>query len=804
MYKIFKENIKAIKELKKHENIDAASLSLFRMLIQYICISNAEYISHLSKQSSDNAKSVLDIDLNILLKPADGSLVTFMGDSLTLIGKIKNSNIARKYFNEENIQHESLQKWLGTDKSSVKKILEAYVRDRNDSVYGHGISSTNHFLDIEIVEYLIERLKHFLPEYKENKLFFPIIFKLDFIIKTLKLIDGKPVCYREIKKLSNGKLAVKVQIQKTATHKEDFKYECENSLLVIEKQKIYDIYEATDTWSPLIYLPARSTSAEEFTGRKEEITNLLEWFNDIDDSTKCLIYGDGGIGKTTLIVEFIHRILEGNIESEWKPEIITFYTAKRTRWTINGLEILSNNNIGITDVVIHIASLLDVPIDNSWYQLDAEKLINKLKGRFDEQKIKRKNHLLILDNTETMANDDAEIMILAKYVKMLAKNIGRVVLTSRRSEKIEANPIEMTNWSEDEGASYIQKRSKSLNIEQLNKAGLSRIKSVSKQFSNKPLILEVFIQASTEEKSIDEAIAKVKRLQQSDLGKFLFADVWERFTEKEKYFLLLLTRLGVEHDQYLMQLCSEKADLAFSLAEQTLEGSKGICSLNKIDGQLHIVIHSEFMKFCENRKISIDGNELPFENDIKQIERKYIDFLKHINSEVTGIESKAYLSRYAKVARRYFKENNIERAIEYYDLAIEEQPDNVDLIQVYANTLFKLQRYDIALKKITKADNLEPNNSDIIFTKGKIEARLKMTDLAISSLEKASQLGKPLHLCELQKAHAYLLKEIPDLKNAKSSYHEAGKDIPKDTYYAKFNSELEHVNRKIRKMEMQF
>ena len=94
--------------------------------------------------------------------------------------------------------------------------------------------------------------------------------------------------------------------------------------------------------------------------------------------------------------------------------------------------------------------------------------------------------------------------------------------------------------------------------------------------------------------------------------------------------------------------------------------------------------------------------------------------------------------------------------------------------------------------------------AEINTTKGKIEARLKMTDLAISSLEKASQLGKPLHLCELQKAHAYLLKEIPDLKNAKSSYHEAGKDIPKDTYYAKFNSELEHVNRKIRKMEMQF
>lgn len=526
MYKIFKDNIKYIRELKKHENIEAASLSIFRMLIQYICISNAEYISYLSKQSSDNAKNAVDISFNVLLRPSDGTCVTFIGDSLTMIGKMRNSNIARKYFVEEDIvENKNLYNWLDKKQVSIKGVLEAYVRDRNDSVFGHGISSTNQFLDIEIIEYLLEKLKNFLPEYKSGNLYFPNIFKMDSLITTLKLVDGKPICYRDIKKLSNGKLAVRAQIQKSATNNEDCKYECENALLVIEKQKIYDIYDAGDNWSPLIYLPTRSTSAEEFTGRKKEILDLIEWFNDYEESTKCLIYGDGGIGKTTLIVEFIHRVLEGSIDAEWKPELITFYTAKRTRWTINGLQVLSDNNVGITDAVIHIASLLDIPIDNSWYQLDAEQLIRKLKGKFEEQKIKRNNHLLILDNTETMANDDAEIAILAKYVKLLAKYIGRVVLTSRRTEKIEANPIEMSNWSEDEGASYIQKRARSLNIEQLNKAGLPRIKNISKQFSNKPLILEVFIQASSTVKSIDEALGQVKRLQQSDLGKFLFADV---------------------------------------------------------------------------------------------------------------------------------------------------------------------------------------------------------------------------------------------------------------------------------------
>lgn len=44
MYNIFLNNIKAARKLKTQKNIAEVSLSIFRMLIQHICISNAEYI----------------------------------------------------------------------------------------------------------------------------------------------------------------------------------------------------------------------------------------------------------------------------------------------------------------------------------------------------------------------------------------------------------------------------------------------------------------------------------------------------------------------------------------------------------------------------------------------------------------------------------------------------------------------------------------------------------------------------------------------------------------------------------------
>ncbi len=66
-----------------------------------------------------------------------------------------------------------------------------------------------------------------------------------------------------------------------------------------------------------------------------------------------------------------------------------FYTAKKTRWGIHGLESLTNNNLGVADVALHIAQLLEVKLDNSWYQKDAETIIQKLKAYLKKRRLKK-------------------------------------------------------------------------------------------------------------------------------------------------------------------------------------------------------------------------------------------------------------------------------------------------------------------------------------------------------------------------------------------------------------------------------
>jgi len=54
------------------------------------------------------------------------------------------------------------------------------------------------------------------------------------------------------------------------------------------------------------------------------MSELEEWWNDLDFRT-CLVFGDGGIGKTTLVLEFLHRLLEVPPDNlSWRPDLIFF------------------------------------------------------------------------------------------------------------------------------------------------------------------------------------------------------------------------------------------------------------------------------------------------------------------------------------------------------------------------------------------------------------------------------------------------------------------------------------------------
>ncbi len=79
-----------------------------------------------------------------------------------------------------------------------------------------------------------------------------------------------------------------------------------------------------------------------------------------EESRTCLVFGDGGVGKTTLVLEFMHRFLEEDpdIQCEWKPKVISFYTAKKWRWGLDGVQLISAGQPHLLGLLAHLHLLL--------------------------------------------------------------------------------------------------------------------------------------------------------------------------------------------------------------------------------------------------------------------------------------------------------------------------------------------------------------------------------------------------------------------------------------------------------------
>jgi archaellum biogenesis ATPase FlaH len=379
----------------------------------------------------------------------------------------------------------------------------------------------------------------------EDTLYFPQLGERPLEpISTLRLANGDPICYRNLRQASAGRLQVNAQVQTTLLSRGEITYEVENALLGLPQPSTpeYQVAEPTwsDTWRPFIHLPDRLASEDVFTGRDTEINSLCEWADD-PDSRKCMVWGDGGVGKTTMVVEFLHRWLDGKTRIQWKPEIITFYTAKKTRWGLSGLEQISVQEIGVADVVLDVARMLTTPkLDRSWFEKAPKEVVQKLATLQAEFEVSRDNHLIILDNTETMANSDADVRALAAQINELTRRVGRVILTSRRRELIEALPVQTENWNDDEGGEFLKKRGVTLGCNAIAQAGPATLKRYSRALINKPIALEVFAQAAaTQGTGLEAAFQRVQKMQRQDLGQFLYDDAWSRLTSDLRRVLLL-------------------------------------------------------------------------------------------------------------------------------------------------------------------------------------------------------------------------------------------------------------------------
>lgn len=506
---------------------------------------------------------------------------------------------------------------------------------------------------------------------------------------------------------------------------------------------------------PFVYLPDRIAASEEFTGRRKELQELADWADD-EDSRACLVYGDGGIGKTTLVLEFAHRLLEGRLpELAWRPDIITFFSAKKTRWGIGGLERLSAESIGVLDLVRHMAMLLGPrELDPDWYKGNVKTVIDRLAGLLGELKVSRRLHLIILDNTETMIESVAERQQLATGIRLLARRIGRVVVTSRRAEVIEAQPVQIEPWSDEESADYLKKRGHVLRCEPINRSGLASLKGYGRKLGNKPIILEAFVQAAKARGSMGEAFHYVQNLQREDLGVFLYEDAWGRFSDEIKGLLLLMTRVADLHDHISLGLCCEKVGVTVMSAEDAIRESRGIASHVTYEGRPEIIFNPEFVRFCQDKTIEVDGILRPQTGDAGQIHSAYREAVRAQVPRSGEWSLIALRSRYARKAWSHFEAKERDEAIDSFKKAIEDDGDNGLLRARYAWVLSKYRMHVEALEQVNLAISLELENPECWFIKSKIDIDRGDTHSAMASIKRAEDLGKDKYLCDLLRARA--------------------------------------------------
>jgi tetratricopeptide (TPR) repeat protein len=135
------------------------------------------------------------------------------------------------------------------------------------------------------------------------------------------------------------------------------------------------------------------------------------------------------------------------------------------------------------------------------------------------------------------------------------------------------------------------------------------------------------------------------------------------------------------------------------------------------------------------------------------------------------------------VGYAFFRLENDQKAIEFYDKAIAKGYDNGTTHFYKGISLRFLEKWDEALKEVELALAVEPTNQEFMNEKGVIYYSQKQLDKALVVFQEAKKLPKTFPESYYWIAEIYADKK--DYKSALAAYYEAIANIPKEnSYYA--------------------
>jgi hypothetical protein len=502
-------------------------------------------------------------------------------------------------------------------------------------------------------------------------------------------------------------------------------------------------------------IPVRQTNT--FVGRAKEIKKLAVWLDDTEDSRYCLIYGDGGFGKTTLTLEFFNKLLDGSLsQPKYLPTLISYYTAKKTKWTENGLTHFKGISDAMEDSVRELLYFIYPVLGKEWYKVSGLSLVDKIAGEMSTMGLTRNDVLLILDNTETLATSAKQVEELSDFLTLVGKKIGRVVVTSRRREFLPATPISIDALEEDEAASLILKLAEEYGAKSIMQASESRRRSTCKQLSYKPLLIDTLVKYIARSNSgIQEGLDQILRKTSDELLEFLYEDAWLRINElAREVFMVIINVTNPLDGRCIGDTCRE-IGIQHTEFQSSLDETYFATITDR--GENYDLEIAELAKEFFRKKVGkYSSGDLDRLSAIAlKIDKQASDRHKAEEEYKLDRVADAYRSSMAKSAKVAALKGDFKDAQEFFELAILEEPMNAALRERFASFLMRdLQSPLLAKPVAEKAMELDPKSADAAFTLALICFRLDNVKAGDKAIEIARKNGKYDALCALQQAIA--------------------------------------------------
>lgn len=742
-----KEKIeKAIVNIKFSQLDDSSkynfSISVFRTILGYAAISA---ITVAESQAEEENISILKTCAQKMLRPADGDLIFILDSTLPILW-------------ESGLFPET-KEWF---RSGASKKCGEIVFERNNRL-GHGVFDEHTAAEwskiLDRTEEIYQNINALIPKEKNSTL---SIQNIEFGIQ---FPTEHPCCLRSITLKSDSWRYIYQVLNFKKSNELTGYLDLKNPLirLLSENRNLLATKIITNSWRPSFILPQKQTAL--FLGRSEQLEDLKDWWDDEFSSRICLVYGEGGIGKTTLALEFLNRILDEEIEVEWKPDYIFFFSSKQTRWGVNGLEKIAGVKNNLTEAVISLISALEIiKIDQRWHSLSPNDVISKASQIINDIGLKNKI-LFVIDNAENLVRNSQDESDLAALIKTISRKIGRVIVTSRRREKFGGEQIQVLALDDNDGALLLQELLQGDNKTKIPES--HKIKEYIRRIGGKPILIEFLAKYTTMTNTpLERGVEEILRQESGDLGNFLFADSWGRISEENRCVFMAIAQLGGFVDEILLSMLTSKLSVRkdewSSAYEETRYGESNFYS-----GKQEIILDEGARSFIAGR----------YQNSDKEIRKKvdaaaqkskaeYSEYLQNQRTEIKDRIEKAFIHPLARQAKIATVKGEIEKAKGFYEQAIVSDASNPYLYDRFAwFTMKHLGDHPVAESLAKRAWDLENKDIDVNFTLGMVYARQGEVENAEKYLSLARKYGKERHLVQLQIAHsrytAMWKKKIP-------------------------------------------